>query len=60
MGRAAHKKEIMKVKSFRLNEDALNAIKVFQEEEGVDQSTALRYLIQYGILHYTMNIIESG
>ena len=48
------------VKSFRLGENELESIKVFMESEECDQSTALRLLIQYGILYYTMNVIESG
>jgi len=61
MGRGVHKhkKEQMQVKSFRLGEDDINAIKIFMGEEDCDQSTALRLLIQYGILHYTMNVIDS-
>ena len=62
MGRRPHagRKEVMKVKSFRLKEDELNTIKVFMESEECDQSTAVRMLIQYGILYYTMNVIDSG
>ena len=60
MGRLPHhgRKEQMKVKSFRLSEDELNAIKAFMNEEEVGQSTALRALIQYGILYYTMYVLD--
>ena len=59
MGRGPNRqyKEKMKVKSFRLKESDMFAIKSFQEAENTDQSSALRALIQYGILYYT--ILES-
>ena len=60
MGRAVSEKTNKVVKSYRMGEDDLNAIKVFMENEECDQSTALRYLIQYGILYYTMNVIDEG
>lgn len=54
MGRSIHNKEIMKVKSFRLKESDINTIKALQDAEDLDQSSALRALIQYGIIYYTM------
>ena len=62
MGRGIHKnkKQQMKVKSFRLHENELTAIKVFMESEHVDQSTAVRNLIHYGILYYTMQQIDAS
>lgn len=62
MGRAPHsgRKEQLKVKSVRLGEMDLNAIKVFMEAEGVPQSDAVRTLIQYGILYYTMNVLSES
>ena len=50
----------MQVKSVRLGEDELESLKVFMASEECDQSTAVRLLIQYGILYYTMNVIDSG
>ena len=52
-------KEKMTVKSFRLSESELNAIRVFMEAEHVDQSTAFRNLLHYGILYYTMQQIDA-
>jgi hypothetical protein len=60
MGRAASKEVNKVVKSYRMGEDELESIKVFMESEECDQSKALRLLIQYGILYYTMNVIEEG
>ena len=54
MGRGPHKKEHMRIKSFRLSESDLKAIEAFMEAEDVPQSDAVRSLIQYGILYYTM------
>ena len=58
MGRGLHKKEQMKVKSMRLGESELNAIRVFMDAEECDQSTAVRNLIHYGILYYNMQVID--
>lgn len=58
MGRGPHKKEQLKVKSVRLGDNDLNAIKVFMEAEDVPQSDAVRTLLQYGILYYTMYVLD--
>ena len=62
MGRAPHngRKEQLQVKSVRLGPNDLNAIKVFMEAEDVPQSDAVRTLIQYGILYYTMNVLSES
>ena len=57
MGRGPGKQkkdDIKVVKSFRLNKADINTIKALQDAEDMDQSSALRALIQYGIIYYTM------
>jgi len=58
MARAAYKTEQMMVKSFRLNMKDLGIIKAYQEAEQCTQSEGLRDLLQYGILYYTMQVID--
>jgi hypothetical protein len=62
MGRGPHKsrKNQMKVKSVRFSENEMETISIFEDAEEVSQSEAIRLLIHYGILYYTMNIIEPG
>ena len=48
------------VKSFRLDLKDIGIIKAYQNAEVCTQTEALRDLLQYGILYYTMNVIESG
>lgn len=60
MGRKASLNPNKVVKSVRFSEDELESVKIFMEEEAVPQSEAIRLLIHYGILYYTMNVIDSG
>ena len=50
--------ENMVVKSFRLNLKDVGIIKAYQNAEQCTQSESLRDLIQYGILYYTMQVID--
>ena len=52
-------KDVMKVKSFRMSEEDINTLKVYMNAEGVGQTDALRTLLRYGILYYTMQVIDT-
>ena len=60
MGRGLHKhnKVHMQVKSFRLDDKDIGIIKAYQKAEECTQSESLRDLLQYGILYYTMQVID--
>lgn len=58
MGRGTHNREQLQVKSVRLGEMDINALKVYMDAEEVPQSTALRDLIQYGIQYYAMYVAD--
>ena len=59
MARAAYKEEQMKVKSVRFSEAELETISIFENAEGCSQSEAIRLLIHYGILYYTVQVINN-
>jgi hypothetical protein len=58
MARAAYRSETMKVKSFRLSVKDIGILQAYENAEQCTKTEALRDLLQYGILYYTMQVIS--
>lgn len=50
----------MKTKSLRIPENMINAIKLLEKEEKIEESTAIRKLMRIGIETYVGNLYRQG